>query len=291
MAYPCHQFVMSGSIEVNRAATEGRDPLAPALRQRGSIGRHYCLRIGGRRRYLRENPDRILKESSFGIGGPAHLFARHRVARQEARAAWLIEEPVASRGYQRLGASHIRDQLISSEDIRKLLHPVQNGVNRSSQQNDLAGARRSNGVGRNLVDRSKPKRGMRLFCVFIPPRDRASKTGSAQRQACRCSEQACAEDEDALNHACSYALVVAGALVYTLRPTAWAIRLSSPTSLANWSGNKVCAPSESALSGLGWTSTMIPSAPAATAARASAGTMSRRPVPCEGSPTMGKCES
>src|SRR6059058_4921829 len=36
---------------------------------------------------------------------------------------------------------------------------------------------------------------------------------------------------------------------------------------------------------------MIPSAPAATAARAMGITLSRRPVPCDGSAMMGKCDS
>jgi len=52
-----------------------------------------------------------------------------------------------------------------------------------------------------------------------------------------------------------------------------------------------CAPSEERVIGSLCTSMRRPSAPAATAARAMGGTLSRRPVPCEGSASIGRCES
>src|SRR5918912_4272960 len=52
-----------------------------------------------------------------------------------------------------------------------------------------------------------------------------------------------------------------------------------------------CGPSHSASSGRGCTSTMIPSAPTATAARASGSTSSRRPGACDGSTITGRCVS
>ena len=56
-----------------------------------------------------------------------------------------------------------------------------------------------------------------------------------------------------------------------VRSTAEAMMRSESMSLANWSGKSDCAPSERALSGLGWTSMRRPSAPAATVARAIGG--------------------
>ena len=56
-----------------------------------------------------------------------------------------------------------------------------------------------------------------------------------------------------------------------------AIARSSVTSRANWSGYSDWPPSESARSGVGCTSTITPSAPAATAARAIGITLSRKP--------------
>ena len=51
---------------------------------------------------------------------------------------------------------------------------------------------------------------------------------------------------------------------------------------------RLCWPSIRADSGSGWTSTMMPSAPAATEARAMSWTMYQWPVPWEGSTTMGR---
>src|ERR1700733_8091625 len=75
------------------------------------------------------------------------------------------------------------------------------------------------------------------------------------------------------------------------RFTAVAMMRSWSMSLSNCSGNSDCAPSDNALSGLGWTSIRSPSQPAATAARAMGATLSRRPTPCEGSASIGRCES
>src|SRR6267143_991553 len=77
----------------------------------------------------------------------------------------------------------------------------------------------------------------------------------------------------------------------TRRPIASAIIRTSRISCMNWSGYSDCAPSESASSGFGCTSTMMPSAPAATAARAIGITLSRKPVPWDGSAMIGRCES
>src|SRR5689334_24648660 len=74
-------------------------------------------------------------------------------------------------------------------------------------------------------------------------------------------------------------------------PTAGAITFNWPTSWANCSGYSDCAPSERALSGQLCTSTSRPSAPAAMAARPMGATFSRRPVPCDGSASIGKWES
>src|SRR5215207_11073711 len=69
---------------------------------------------------------------------------------------------------------------------------------------------------------------------------------------------------------------------------------SPPTSRANAANSSVgscCGPSQRASSGRGWASTMIPSAPTATAARANGNTNARRPAACEGSTITGRCVS
>src|SRR6266404_6880404 len=60
---------------------------------------------------------------------------------------------------------------------------------------------------------------------------------------------------------------------------------------SNCARSSDCGPSESARSGQGCTSTMIPSAPTAIAARETAPIRLCLPVPCEGSAITGKCDS
>src|SRR5207302_8753720 len=68
-------------------------------------------------------------------------------------------------------------------------------------------------------------------------------------------------------------------------------RSSSSINRAKAFRSSDCGPSESARSGQGCTSIMMPSAPAAIAARLIAGITLRRPVPCEGSAITGRCDS
>ena len=68
------------------------------------------------------------------------------------------------------------------------------------------------------------------------------------------------------------------ALTYISLPTILAMPFSSPISLAKRSGLKDWAPSQSAASGLLWTSIKSPSAPTATAAFAKGSTIHHKPA-------------
>src|SRR5262249_35485033 len=81
---------------------------------------------------------------------------------------------------------------------------------------------------------------------------------------------------------------VQGDLHASVTPTALAIARNDVISCANSAGVSDWGPSQSAAFGLGCTSTITPSAPAANAALAMAGTKSESPVPCEGSTTIGR---
>ena len=65
-------------------------------------------------------------------------------------------------------------------------------------------------------------------------------------------------------------------------------RRDGPGQFGQRSPLSACAPSHSAVSGCGCTSTMTPSAPAAMPARASGTTRSRRPAACDGSTITGR---
>jgi thiamine biosynthesis protein ThiI len=76
-----------------------------------------------------------------------------------------------------------------------------------------------------------------------------------------------------------------------VRPTSGDRCAATAASSRRSDSTSACGPSHSALSGLGWTSTMIPSAPTAIAALDSGSTRSRRPPECEGSTITGRCDS
>src|ERR1019366_5900317 len=80
-------------------------------------------------------------------------------------------------------------------------------------------------------------------------------------------------------------------VAHIVRPTAGAIIRNCSISSANCCGYSDCAPSDSASSGEGCTSISNASAPAATDAHAIGATLSRNPVPCEGSEVIGKCHN
>src|SRR5450759_2015862 len=75
------------------------------------------------------------------------------------------------------------------------------------------------------------------------------------------------------------------------RPTDSATGESSAINALSPARSSDCGPSDSAWRGSGWASTMIPSAPTATAARATAGTRSACPHGCETSTMIGSIDS
>ncbi len=75
------------------------------------------------------------------------------------------------------------------------------------------------------------------------------------------------------------------------RPSSGGSWRTAAASARRSSSTSACGPSHSACSGCGWTSTMMPSAPTAMAARESGTTRSRRPPECDGSTITGRCES
>ena len=74
-----------------------------------------------------------------------------------------------------------------------------------------------------------------------------------------------------------------------LRPSSGGKARTAAASSRRSPSTRACGPSHSAVSGCGCTSTMMPSAPIAIAARESGTTRSRRPPECDGSTTTGRC--
>src|SRR5262249_35094484 len=133
------------------------------------------------------------------------------------------------------------------------------------------------------------------------------KPGAAQRERERAADQTAADNADVLESAhiefiCIGCIGYLGRIgqigqigfvraVHSRLSTAGAMTRSCPASLSNCSSVSDCAPSRSAWLGSWWTSMSNPSAPAAIAARAIGGTLSRRPMARLGSTMIGRWEN
>src|ERR1700733_4549745 len=163
----------------------------------------------------------------------------------------------------------------------KFLDPVLNGKHWTTEKHKVGGHCSGDCIAGDCVQRSAFQRQLRLIGVAVPADDLTGELGCSKRQSGGGADEAGSDDGYALNQS-------TGISALMFRFTAVAMMRSWSISLSNCSGNSDCAPSESALSGLGCTSMSSPPHPAAPAAGAMGATLSRRPTPCEGSASMGR---
>src|ERR1700721_2267057 len=156
----------------------------------------------------------------------------------------------------------------------KFLDPVLNGKHWTTEKHKVGGHCSGDCIAGDCVQRSAFQRQLRLIGVAVPSDDLTGELGCSKSQSGGSAYEAGADDGYALDQ-------ITGISDLMFRFTAVAMMRSWSISLSNCSGNSDCAPSESALSGLGCTSISSPSHPAATAARARGETVSRRPTRAE----------
>src|SRR5258706_6597045 len=187
----------------------------------------------------------------------------------------------------RLGAPRVRDQRPRSNMRVDLFQRLQDSFNWLGEINQIARSRRflerHPHVDHPTLQRrlNRPRR--------THPDNSPREPRLSQRQRERSSNQPNANDgRGTAAVLCPLASVL---FLHAVRSMAAAIAFTCRIISLNCAGFSVCAPSLTARSRSGWTSTSNPSAPAATAARAIGATRSRRPVPCEGSPTIGRCDN
>ena len=193
-----------------------------------------------------EIPRRAVEEVGAGVLDARGLGARERVAADEARV-------IASADDGALGRADVGDRAVRRRAGQRL---VDRAAERRRRARRRTRARR----------RQRPRRAADAECSIAPRASAASPTRAigveaddlrvqarARRQPDRAADQPDADDGDP--HAC----------VNTL-PAIAAARSTFAAYSANSSARSACGPSQIASSGLGCTSTMIPSAPAAAAA-------------------------
>jgi len=99
-----------------------------------------------------------------------------------------------------LGAAHVGNQVLGTENGSQLFHQVESGVDGHGQQGHLAVARRLQRIGCYGVDGAGGQRRLRSLCAAVPAHKGAVKARGAQRQAHRSAQQARAQNGDALDH-------------------------------------------------------------------------------------------
>ena len=198
VADPGHELVVAGGVEVEDAAAEASGPLPPLGGERGGLRRHLGWFAIGAGLLGGEDPGRAGEDGGVGVGRAADFFAGHGVAGEEAGFAWLVEVAVPRGGDDGFGAAHIGDELCGREDAGELLHEVEDGVDGRREQDELAGACGGQRRWSDGIDRARSQRGLGLLGATVPADDLAGEPGRAQGQACGGSQQACAENGDAL---------------------------------------------------------------------------------------------
>src|SRR5579883_16464 len=275
MTDPGAEFVVAFRVEVNGTAADAVDPIAPLDGFSACFGGH-----AGTVCAFSKEPDGVVKDAGVGVGCAADFFSGHGVSGEKAGHAGLVVEAGGALAQNALYAANIGDELFRTQDGREIFKPLEDAENGATKQDEVALLGGGDGVAGDFRNCFAAEGDGGLDYFTVPPEDGTGEAVLAQGHSDRAADESGTENGNPFDGHQAMLL-----------PTADAMRRSSCMSLVNCSGKSVCAPSEKAFSGLGWTSMRRPSAPAAMAARAMAGTLSRRPTPCDGSPRTGRCES
>ena len=196
------------------------------------------------------------------------------------REEWVATGDGRALGRDRHGQDRARDHVGGADHDLRL--PQLHAHRRPGHQDD--GRRHGGRRGRRRHDRARPARALdddpaRRWNWWLPAwLDRLLPHVHDPEPATGTRAGACGADRPASASAARGGVPRAGG---RLRTAAARSRRSPST--------RACGPSHSAVSGCGCTSTMMPSAPIAIAARESGTTRSRRPPECDGSTTIGRC--
>src|SRR5271155_59604 len=231
-----------------------------------------------------------LEHVGAGVADSRDFASGHRMATKKDRSGGRMKNLQRGMHDAQLGAARIGNQRVRRGVLGDFWQQIERSANRQSNVDQVRAMQRRGEIAvmRFIDGPARFRLAHRLGA--IPASDVHVRRIFFQRQRERSTDQPGAKNGDPLDE-------VGGrhesydAQAAMVRPMAGAMMRSSRMSCSNCAGSSDCAPSDSAWSGSLCTSISSPSAPAATAARAIAATLSRRPVPCDGSAIIGKCES
>src|SRR5690348_510530 len=280
---------MSGRIDPNRPGADGFDQAQEIGDSRIRLRRAADLLAG--KRAILGGDQRILcavKKCRVGAVNSRYFTACHGMAAQKHDAFGKTFFGCGANGA--LGAAGVGNQRMARHVTSDFRQPLDGQTDRQRDVNEVRARQRLRQIRLGLIYNTQLERALQDVW-FIPAHDANAGKCLTRGQGKRSANQSGAEHGDAAYGRRHTPRGERDHHAAILRPTAGAIMRNcaiSSSSCSKWSD---CAPSESACSGSLCTSSSKPSAPAATAARAMGTTLSRRPVPCEGSASMGKWES
>src|SRR5271155_859996 len=194
MADPCAQLVVPRGIEVEKAATELLHPCAP-------LG-CFCAcfrRYAGFTRTFGKEPNRAAEDFAVCIGCSAHFLAGHWVAGEKSGLVGLVVVTGGMLAENSFHAADVGYELMWLQNTSELFQVFENAENRAAEQNQIAlggGCQRFFG---NYVDRREAQCGRCLSRIAVPSDDRSAEAVLAQRHSHGASDQAGAENGDALD--------------------------------------------------------------------------------------------
>ena len=170
-----------------------------------------------------------------------------------------------------LRATHVRHNRPAPHRARRALRQRHDTIHRCGEHHDVSVAHPGLKRGCPSINRA-PSFGLRNGgCASADPDHLTRKPLAPERHPQRPADEAEADNRHAVKqlHVLNLSPVTCRlSRFYKVRPTAAATFFSSLARAMNFSGSSDCGPPDMAISGVGWTSMISPSAPAATAALA-----------------------
>ncbi len=172
-------------------ATQARQACAAgscALR-RTAFGRAACG----------EEPHRAVKEGGVCVFGAADFFAGHGVAGKKSGLAGAVVFVTGMVTDSALDAADVGDELMVAENGREAVEPFEDGEDGAAEEDEVGFSGGGEGIVGDHGDGFAAERGVELVGIRVPAGDGAGEAVGAQGEADGGSDEAGAEDGDALD--------------------------------------------------------------------------------------------
>jgi hypothetical protein len=177
---------MPVGLDIHDATAKALHPTAP-LRGQGMAGE------------AGKEPHGMGEETRVRMLGAAYFFACHRVAGEKAGLTGATKKRMSAFRYGHFDAAYVGYQLMRLEEGSEFLNPVEDGEDGPTQKHEVARDRSAEWIGGGYIDRPSVERDLRVGGRAIPACDLARELRGPEREPGGCTDEARAEDGDALD--------------------------------------------------------------------------------------------